>query len=348
MIRLGLIGCGMMGQAHFNGIKEMTERVDLCAFADVDGEKAKALAKQKPGSVWSTDYHEILDQVDAIILAVPHDLHYEMTAACLRAGKHILVEKPLALTESECLDLIEMDTSPEPVLMVGYVLRHSPAWQRMGQYIKEKTFGELFHLSIWTEQLTDLSRGAWIGQADKLGGGQLFSHGCHYIDLMLDWMGDPLFGFHVGTNRGTPWMEREGTSDVCIKFANGAIGYHMGTWGARGSSHGYAVHAHCTEGMIELSSKKKTISFHHDPSGGDVPMQQENTDQISPSETVLYRVDEHGVGKHVDRQLEAFLQCIEEKKKPEISAKLAIRSLRVIWALYEAEDKEGMANLRGL
>ena len=81
---------------------------------------------------------------------------------------------------------------------------------------------------------------------ETLGGGQLFSHGCHYIDILLAWMGQPVSGTHLGTNFGTPWMEGEGTSNVSLKFANGALGYHFGTWGAKGTRLRYSFHAHCT------------------------------------------------------------------------------------------------------
>ena len=73
--------------------------------------------------------------------------------------------------------------------------------------------------------------------------GQLFSHGCHFIDILLHFLGEPVSGVHVDTNFGTPWMEREGTSDVSLRFASGAVGYHGGTWGAMGTRLGYAFHA---------------------------------------------------------------------------------------------------------
>src|SRR5690606_25452304 len=107
------------------------------------------------------------------------------------------------------------------------------------------------------------------GQAKRLGGGQLFSHGCHYIDQMLLWMRMPVEGTHMGTNLGTPWMEREGTSNVTIKFENGAMGYHFGTWGARGSRLRYSVHAHCMGGMLEMQRHDRRIILHEDKSGGD-------------------------------------------------------------------------------
>ncbi|RXL44626.1 hypothetical protein EO238_34680, partial [Citrobacter sp. AAK_AS5] len=75
--------------------------------------------------------------------------------ACLDAGKHVFMEKPLALNARECEELVARDRSPDPVLMVGYVMRHDPLWTKFGQYLKNRTFGMPFQVSIWTEQYTD-------------------------------------------------------------------------------------------------------------------------------------------------------------------------------------------------
>ena len=91
----------------------------------------------------------------------------------------------------------------------------------------------------------------WIHDRKTLGGGQLFSHGCHYIDLMIWMLGKPKSGVHMGTKCCTPWMDREGTSNVCLEFENGALGYHFGTWGARGSSHVYNFQVHTEHGFFE-------------------------------------------------------------------------------------------------
>ena len=190
-----------------------------------------------------------------------------------------------------------------------------------------------------------------MGQARRLGGGQLFSHGCHYIDILLHWLGAPVSGTHVGTNLGTPWMEREGTSSVSLKFASNATAYHFGTWGARGSRLHYAVHAHCTEGMLEMVRADGTILLHRDRSGGDLPALEtlaltgEPVEQ--PNEVVIYRQPQRA-GKAVVEQMEAFLDCIEQKQKPEISAAASLRSLRVVWRLYEAEENGTVADLRGI
>ena len=353
MIRMGIVGCGGMGRSHL-GVKDaLSSRMRFTGFADPDLSRAEAFAIDCPGAVAVGDFRELFDQVDAVVLALPHDSHHSVGLECLKAGKHVLMEKPLALSRRECLELIDADRSPDPVFMLGYVMRHHPLWSKMGELIREETFGQVFHVSVWTEQLTETSTKAWLGDAKRVGGGQLFSHGCHYIDLLLLWMGDPVSGTHVGTNRGTPWMEREGTSNVSLTFADGATAYHFGTWGARGSRLRYSVHAHCTEGMLELNHAEGTIRLIRDRSGGDLPALEalaaegEVPTENGGSEVVVWRT-EAGAGKPLVRQMQAFLDCIEEGRKPDISARDSWSSLEVIWRLYEAEEAGRVADLTSI
>jgi predicted dehydrogenase len=346
-----MIGCGSMAASHATTFKPLEHRMRFAGFADIELDRAQAQAEHVPGAVAVTDYHDLLDHVDAVVIALPHDLHYSVGADCLKAGKHVLMEKPLALNREQCRALVGMDRSPDPVLMVGYVMRHEPIWTALGEAIRNKTYGEVFHVSIWTEQYTDASRGVWFGQAARLGGGQLFSHGCHYVDLLLNWLGEPVSGTHIGTNLCTPWMEREGTSNVSLKFTSGATAYHFGTWGARGSRLRYSVHAHCEQGMLELDHADGTLTLFRDRSGSDLPALQalaapgESVD--APNRVVIARRSGEA-GKPVVAQMAAFLDCIEQGIKPEISAAQSVRSLEVIWRLYEAEEANVVADLRGV
>ncbi|MFC1479630.1 Gfo/Idh/MocA family protein [Planctomycetota bacterium] len=348
MIRMGMIGCGGMAKSHVKAFEPLYDRMRFTGFADINPERAQEAADAAQGAAAVQDYKDLFEHVDAVIIALPHDLHYSVGMDCLEAEKHVLMEKPLALTEDECLNMIKADTSPDPVLMVGYVMRHDPLWKKMGEYIKESTFGDTFQVSIWTEQYTGPLRASWIGQAERVGGGQLFSHGCHYIDLLLLWLGDPVYGTHVGTNFGTPWMEKEGSSNVSLKFKNGATAYHFGTWGARGSKIGYAVHTHCTQGMLELDHLQGVITLHRNVKEEDLPPLEtfaapgESID--NPEQVVVYRKPEKG-GKALAEQMKAFLDCIEQKKKPEVSAEASLKSLQVIWRVYEAEEKGVVADL---
>lgn len=340
MIRMGIVGCGKMARSYMMRMRELSDRLVFTATVDTELARAREAAEPWPGARATTDYRQIMDDIDAVILALPHDLHFDVAMAFLNAGKHVLLEKPMANTEQECLELIKAQQRAGKVLMVGYVMRFDPLWVEMGRLIREKTYGETFQLSIWTEQLTK-HPGAWAGDAMRLGGGQLFSHGCHYIDLMLHWMGNPESGTHVGTNFGTPWMDMEGTSNVSIKFRSGATGYHFGTWGARGSRLRYSAHAHCTEGMLELDHRRGVLILHRDPSGGDLPAGA----KPSATENILMEVDR--TGKNTYHEVGYFLDCIAQNREPITNARIATQSLRTIWRLYAAEHQGMVADLRG-
>jgi predicted dehydrogenase len=270
----------------------------------------------------------LLGAVDAVLIALPHHLHHEAGLSALEAGKHVLMEKPLANTESECLDLIAAAEAAGRVLMIGYCMRFDPMVLAFKRHLDERTCGDCFQLSIWTEQHTDLTRGEWIGQADKVGGGQLFSHGCHYIDLLMWMLGDPIRGTHTGTNTGTPWMEMEGTSNVAMTFPGDRLGCHFGTWGARGSRLKYSFQAHCTEGLLDCRySEGKLLAI-----------------RGSEEELLL----ENPPGKSTAAEMAHFIDCVETGAEPLTNAPDSLAGLRVIWRLYEAERAGVVADLSGL
>ncbi|MSS71350.1 MAG: Gfo/Idh/MocA family oxidoreductase [Candidatus Latescibacteria bacterium] len=326
--RLALIGCGGMSRAHARRFHVLKDRLQVVAAVDVDESKARATADLLEGARPETDFRRVLDDVDAALLVLPHHLHHPVGTACLAAGKHVLLEKPMANSERECLDLIAASEKTGRILMIAYCMRFHPLVSRMKELLDQKTFGDVFQVSLWTEQLTQYPPDHWASRAATLGGGQLFSHGCHYIDILLWYLGRPVRGLHLGTNHGTPWMEKEGTSNVTIEFEGGRLGYHFGTWGARGTRLGYSFHAHCTEGMIEADITHSKLLVHR-KGKSEVLMEAES-------------------GKHTENEMAHFLDCIEAGARPLTDGPGSLQGLRVIWRLYEAEERGAVADLRGL
>ncbi len=332
-LRLGIIGCGRMAGAHVSRFEGLEERMTVTAAVDIDLSRAEAAAARFPGAEAATDCQAILDRVDAVLIVLPHHLHHPATLECLAAGKHVLLEKPMANTEQECREIIDAADKSGRTLMIAYCMRFDPCVVRLKELLDAKTYGECFQLSIWTEQLTQREPGHWYCRAETVGGGQLFSHGCHYIDLLLWFLGNPVSGIHLGTNFGTPWMEKEGTSNVAMRFESGALGYHFGTWGARGTRLHYSFHAHCTEGMLEfrLTSDEfegEQLIFHQ---GGN-------------KEVLL--AAEHA--KPTRNEMIHFLDCVDSGEEPLTNARDSLEGLRVIWRMYEAEDCGVIADLRGI
>lgn len=338
--KIAIVGCGGMARGHASRFSMILDQVEVVAAVDVVREKAQAVADLLPGGTMvAEDYRSVMDDVDAMLLVLPHHLHHPVAMDCLSHGKHVLVEKPMANSEQECIEMINAAREADRVLMVAYCMRFHPLVTKMKELIETKAYGECFQLSLWTEQFTQYPPDHWISSAKTLGGGQLFSHGCHYIDLMLWMMGKPTWGTHFGTNFCTPWMEREGTSHVTIEFENGALGYHQGTWGARGTRLRYSFHAHCEEGMIEAAVADGKLILHSEMA----PHKPGETER--EAQQVLLEAPN---AKPTEVEMAHFIDCIKTGEKPLTDAVGSLEGLQVIWKLYEAEEKKELADLRAL
>ncbi len=339
-VKIGIIGCGGMARTHANRFNKVVDQVEVAAVVDIQLERAQAVAALLADEPQvATDFREILPLVDAVLLVLPHHLHHPIAIECLQAGKHVLLEKPMAITEEECLELIEVSRRCNRVLMIAYCMRFHPLVVELKRLLDTRQYGEVFSLSIWTEQYTHYAQGHWGNQIATLGGGQLFSHGCHYIDLMLWMLGRPVKGTHLGNRNGTPWLEGEGTSHVTLEFEGGALGYHGATWGARGTRLGAAFHAHCTGGMLELDVRHGKLWFH-----GKSQVHEPGVAARQVSEVIM----EMPNAKPTDEETLHFIECIRTGQRPLTDPVSSLEGLRVIWELYRAEKEGRLADLRGL
>ena len=342
-LKIGLIGCGKMMGAHVRGVQNV-DNVEISCVCDIIRENAEKVSAELPNhpKVY-TNYKDMVDEVDAVMIALPHDLHYECGMFFALNGKHILMEKPLCNTEEECLSLIETCEARGLTLMCAYPVPFWPGMIKLKELVDSGKYGKIIQMSVWTEQLTicDINERAW-GASARLGGGQLFSHGCHYIDLMLRFLGNPVEGAHIGTRIGTPWLLKEGTSAVVMRFESGAIGYHGATWGARGTRLGYDFQIQTEKGMLEYDHYSGEIRLYdqdgeHQPAGT-LPQQKYS---------ILWTREEQ-IGKQTQHEIRHFTECVLEGKTPMTDGRSALRSLRVIWALYNAEHNHMLADLRGI
>ena len=338
-IRLGLIGCGSMMNIHAKAVNDCTDEMEITAVCDIIYENAVTVADALNRPMICTDYRDLVDHVDAVLIALPHDLHYECGMFFARQKKHILMEKPLCNSEEECLRLIETCEAEGVVLMCAYPVRYWPGIVKLKELLDSGAYGKVFMMSVWTEQWTRTPELHWCNTA-RLGGGQLFSHGCHYIDLLLWFLGQPISGSHIGTNLGTEWMLREGTSAVTMKFANGVIAYHGATWGARGTRLGYDFQVHTEKGLLDYDHRAGTITYYS---------KEEAHEPGKPSKNSKKILWDEGTGqKHTNMEIDHFVDCVLNGKTPMTSGRTALESLRVIWKIYEAEKNNTIADLRGI
>lgn len=347
-LRLGLVGCGGIMGTHVRGVKYI-DNVEIVAVCDIIEQNAKNVAEELGGTpkVY-TNYRDMVDDIDAIMIALPHDLHFECGMFFAYHNKHILMEKPLCNTERECEVLIEECEKRGLKLMCAYPVRFWKGIQKLKELVDSGEYGEIIQMSIWTEQLTgsDIKYDDKYGRqwllTNRIGGGQLFSHGCHYVDLMLWFLGEPVSGAHMGTRNGTPWMMREGTSALVMKFENGAVGYHGATWGARGTRLAYDFQVQTEKGLLEYEHNTGEVRLYngsgvHKPGGG----------SEKQSYNILWKRDGE-TSKETQHEINHFVRCVLEDKTPLTNGRAALAGLKVIWALYNAEENNILADLRGM
>jgi len=137
------------------------------------------------------DYREILDEVDALILALPHHLHAEIGEEVLKSGKHVFMEKPLANSVAECERLARAEQSSEATLVVGQVRRFMVAYQTMKEWLDSEIIGEVIGFEMEEGGIYNWPIASDFFFDPKMsGGGVLMDTGAHVLDALLWWMGD--------------------------------------------------------------------------------------------------------------------------------------------------------------
>ncbi len=184
-IGLAVVGAGGFAKGmHLPNLRKLKDIFTIEAVVSRSGANAVATAKQFEAPIAATDYEEILrnEKIDAVLIATRHNMHAEMVRAALKAGKHVLVEKPLVLNRTELVGLIDAyEKIPEesrPVLAVGYNRRFS----RYGLAVKSALSGRVGPLmAVYRMNAGHIPKEHWVHGPE--GGGRNIGEGCHIYDL---------------------------------------------------------------------------------------------------------------------------------------------------------------------
>lgn len=317
-IRTAVVGLGM-GLQHVYAYQE-SEKADLRYVVDLDEERAAQVAKEV-GCDYATDWTTIIDEVDAISICTPHHLHAPQALQAIAKGKHVLIEKPLGNTEQECLDVIQAAEEKDVTLMLAYVVRYWPSVKILQEELKSGKYGKPINASCRVEAFLEPVPGTWFARKEQLGGGVLFSHGCHYIDLIISLFGEPTQVAAFGSHVGTEWMEGEGTSQSIMKFENGAVANLLASWGLKYKDNPTLLQVHTTDAVFVLKGLKLEVIT---AEGRKVLYDPETEKQ--PKSTTFW-------------EIEHFLDSIATGKTPETDGHDAMKSHRAIWKMYEFEQK---------
>ncbi|WP_114948564.1 Gfo/Idh/MocA family protein [Microvirga calopogonii] len=251
MIGVGIIGAGHFGAVHARAMTDVDD-VRLVASCRENADAAAAFAAEHGGKSYG-DWRALLGDpmVDAVLIATPHHLHEEITIAAARAGKHILLEKPMAPSLAACDAMLAAAEATRVKLMIGHLMHFALPCLRAKEIIDSDVLGAPVLGSSWMIKLwMESNRRPWhLNHAS--GGGMLMTAGIHALDRLIWLMGQPVAG--VTAMAGTYFHEQEADDAALIglRFADGRIG-QVASVGYRDGAVTFAMDLVCEKGTIRI------------------------------------------------------------------------------------------------
>ena len=257
------------GNVAFIGAGNYASRVLIPAFKKAGanlttlvtsgGISAVHYGKKSGFNLASTDINEALDKnSDAVVIVTQHNLHAEQTITALENGKHVFVEKPLALTNDEIDSIEAKQKASNTMVMVGYNRRFSPHIQKIKTLIGKKNGPKTF---IMTMNAGEIPPDHWT-QDPELGGGRIIGEACHYIDLMRFLAGSKIESFNalkMGENDYVKFTEDKAI--ITLTFEDGSIGsIHYYSNGGK-SFPKERIEIFCDDGVLQLDNFRKLTGF---------------------------------------------------------------------------------------
>ncbi len=222
--KVAIVGLGGISQVMHLPILGNNKDVELLAICDKEFSKVKNIVKKYNITKGYKDVDSMLSEnpeIDAVIIATRTDYHAEAAVKCLDAGKHILVEKPIALNYAETLKIVEAGEKNKKILMVGMNNRFRTDAMLERNFVKEKELGEIFYVKTgWIK--TQSSDQKWFTDMEKAGGGVFIDNGIVMLDLGLWMLGFPETKSVSAINYNHNTNAVEDSNITFVKFKNGA------------------------------------------------------------------------------------------------------------------------------
>ena len=224
-IRIALVGCGRIAQTHFGAIREV-DGVALVAVCDTIEQRARD-AGDENGVPWFTSYPKMLADVecDAVTICTPSGLHPSHGILAAKAGKHVICEKPMAITLAAADELVHACDDHGVHLFVVKQNRLNPAVQLVKRALDKERFGRLYLANTtvrWTRPQEYYDQAPWRGTWE-FDGGAFMNQASHYVDL-IQWLVGPVESVIAKTATLARKIETEDTGIAVLKFRSGALG----------------------------------------------------------------------------------------------------------------------------
>ncbi len=349
-LRVGVIGTGGISQVHLEAYAAHPE-VEIAALCDINEERVRGCGQKFDVSRLFTDYRDMLrmEDLDAVSVCAWNSVHAPATIAALRAGKHVLCEKPMAVSAKEAAEMVKAAEESGKLLMIGFVRRFGNDAAVLRDFIDGGMMGDIYYAKASYLRRSG-SPGGWFGDRSRSGGGPLIDLGVHVIDFVRYFMGRPKAAAVSGvtfsrlgnrdgikTPKGYLAADRSDLFDVedmaaaLIRFENGA---------AMTVETSFSLNIRQDTGSIELFGTRSGvkvdpgIEFFSDMNGYLVDVRPSGDTSLSFQG--LFR-----------KEIDHFADCILRGAECISPAEDGVELMRIIDGIYESARTGREVSLRG-
>jgi predicted dehydrogenase len=292
-VKIGVIGVGYLGQHHARIYSEL-EETELIAVVDIDEKRADAFAV-KYGCEAYYNHKNILSKIDALSIATPTTTHYEIAFDCLRAGKDVLIEKPITVNIEEAGDLITESEKKGCIIQVGHLERYNPAVMAASEMVKEPMFIESERMSPF------LGRGIDVDVTLDLM--------IHDVDIILSLTSSPVKDIRaVGAKVLTDKVD---VAKTWLEFENGCI-------------------ALITASRLSPEKRRWLKVFQKDSYISVDYQRCEVRRYFRSGESISFDVIQAENKEPLKEELKDFIRCVQERKRPMVSAREGRDALKLV------------------
>ncbi len=220
--RLAIIGCGAVTKLCHLPAVELTKDIEIVALVDKDITRVKSLSEKYNINNYFTDIHQLPENIDGIINALPNHLHAPVSIEFLKRGISVLTEKPMALSLNEAESMVKAAEENDAILQVGFMYRFCNGARVVKHFIDKGLLGKLQNFSLESGFIYDwpISSG-FILNKEQAGGGELMDIGSHMLDLLLWWIGDVLDVKYKDDSQGN--LEAECELSLVLQNSTGPV-----------------------------------------------------------------------------------------------------------------------------
>jgi predicted dehydrogenase len=320
-VNVGLIGCGAIGQrraGHLAGAR-------LVHCVDSDPPRAAHLAAGHPGCTFGSDWEVLLKRadVDAVMIATPHDVQAQIVRAAIQAGKHVLVEKPAARHAEELQGLPQLAARGNVRVRVGFNHRYHRAFQQARRLVDSGVLGPLMFIRArYGHGGRPGYEREWRAQPHRSGGGELIDQGVHLIDLARWFLGD--FVEVEGFAQTYFWnMPVEDNGFMLLKTASRQVAFLHASWTEWKNTFSWELYGR--DGKLQV-----------DGLGGSYGVERltwyQMLPEMGPPQTTIWEFPMEDDSWSVEMQ--EFMNDIRAEREPSAGLADAIAALTVVGRIY--------------